>query len=133
MAKAKAKSKRVRRRVSYRPGTNDNISRTFELLGRIPSKLRGTDDFLDIVTWNLRWFHQKESERVERVGEILSVLNADIIVFEEIAEGSLEPIAQYLESRGAGYYSTAYGTTGGQQRGNPRACSQAAVVQCPKP
>lgn len=100
----------------YKPPANDNITRAFDLLGLIPASLRGTEEFLDVVTWNLRWFHQKEPERVERVAEILAALNADVMVFQEIAEGSLEPVAQYLEQRGAGYYSVAYGTTGGQQR-----------------
>ncbi len=115
MAKAKRSGGRGARN-NYSVPQNDNISKTFDLLGMIPAGLRGSDEFLDVVTWNLRWFHHKEAQRVERVAEILSVLNADIMVFEEIADGSLEPIAEYLDRRGAGYYSTAYGTTGGQQR-----------------
>ncbi len=50
------------------------------------------------------------------VADVLEALNADIFVFEEILEGSLDVIAQELGKRGAGHYKTTYGTTGGQQR-----------------
>jgi endonuclease/exonuclease/phosphatase family metal-dependent hydrolase len=100
----------------YEPVENDNISRGFDALGLIPEKFRGKDDFLDIVTWNIRYFHHYDTERLERISQILSVLNADIIVLQEILHGALEPVAQRLAALGAGYYQVEYGTTGGNQR-----------------
>jgi endonuclease/exonuclease/phosphatase family metal-dependent hydrolase len=68
------------------------------------------------VTWNIRFFHDQDTERVKRIVNILSELNADIIVLEEIKDQSLEIVAQELRRIEAGYYQTAYGTTGGDQR-----------------
>jgi len=99
---------------TYHPTPNDHLSEAFSDL--VPDKYKGTDSFLDIVTWNIRYFHDRDRGRVQRVLEILNALNADIIVLQEILEGSLEVIAQGLEKRAAGYYRIAYGTTGGDQR-----------------
>lgn len=107
---------RGRSRHAYVPPANDHLSDAFDAAGLIPDRFKGTDDFLDIVTWNIRYFHHRDKSRVKRVTEILNVLNADIIVLQEILDGSLEPVTAGLEQRGAGYYQVAYGTTGGNQR-----------------
>jgi endonuclease/exonuclease/phosphatase family metal-dependent hydrolase len=104
------------KRKPYEPVSNDNISRAFDVTGLVPERLRGTDEFLDIVTWNIRYFHHYDSNRVERISDILSALNADIIVLQEILDGSLEPVAERLAALGAGHYQVQYGTTGGNQR-----------------
>ena len=92
---------------------NDNIS---VLLGAIDPKFNDTDDFLDIVQWNLRWFDGNEPEKVAKIEQVLSILNSDIFVFQEIAHGSLDGMAQSLKAAGKGNYQVAYGDTGGQQR-----------------
>lgn len=92
---------------------NDNISK---LLGGVSSKFIDNDDFIDIIQWNLRWFNSNEPDRVKKIEQVLSVLNSDIFVFQEIAEGSLDGIAKSLSDKGKGTYEVAYGTTGGQQR-----------------
>jgi hypothetical protein len=92
---------------------NDNIS---SMLGGINPSFNDTNDFLDIVQWNLRWFNANEKERVQKIQQVLSVLNSDIFVFQEIAEGSLDGIAKALNDEGKGSYVVKYGNTGGQQR-----------------
>jgi endonuclease/exonuclease/phosphatase family metal-dependent hydrolase len=92
---------------------NDNISK---LLGGVDPKFNDSDDFMDIVQWNLRWFNSKEKERVKKIEKVLSVLNSDIFVFQEVAENSLDEIAASLTASGKGTYQVTYGTTGGQQR-----------------
>ena len=93
---------------------NDRISAVFESI--VPAQYRGTDRFLDIITWNLRWFTARDNKRVDRVTAIMDALNADIFVCQEIECGSLDAIADQLSNDGAGHYKTAYGTTGGDQR-----------------
>lgn len=95
------------------PG-NDNLSVSFKNL--VPEKYRGTDQYLDIVAWNIRYFHHKDKKRVARVTDILTALNADVIVCEEILDQSLNEVAEGLTKRGAGHYEVVYGTTGGNQR-----------------
>jgi hypothetical protein len=92
---------------------NDNIS---SLLGGINPKFNDTDDFIDIVQWNLRWFNSKEPDRAAKIEQVLSTLNSDIFVFQEIADGSLDSLAKSLSDNGKGSYEVKYGTTGGQQR-----------------
>jgi hypothetical protein len=92
---------------------NDNIS---ELLGGFDPKFIDNNDFLDIVQWNLRWFNSMEKEREKKIEQVLSLLNSDIFVFQEIEEGSLDNIANSLSKNGKGSYRVVYGTTGGQQR-----------------
>jgi endonuclease/exonuclease/phosphatase family metal-dependent hydrolase len=82
----------------------------------VPEELRGTDQFLDVVTWNIRFFHDRDPARVEDIARVLATLNADIVVCQEILDGSLDAVAQKLREAGAGYYQTVYGTTGGNQR-----------------
>lgn len=98
----------------YTPPSNDNLSKAFEDL--VPPKYRGTNRFLDLVTWNVRNFNNRDPRRVTRVTSILTALNADIIVMQEIEEGSLTVVIDRLAKAGAGHYKVAYGTTGGDQR-----------------
>ncbi len=101
---------------NYQPPANDYISQTFEALRLVPRALRGSDRFLDVLTWNLRYFHDMDAARVKLISDILSVINADLLVLEEIKHESLKPVVENLANAGAGYYDTAYGTTGGNQR-----------------
>lgn len=93
--------------------SNDNITK---LLGGFSKDYVDTDDFIDIVQWNLRWFNHREKERVDKIEKVLSVLNSDIFVFQEVESGSLDGIAESLTQKGLGSYVVAYGHTGGQQR-----------------
>jgi endonuclease/exonuclease/phosphatase family metal-dependent hydrolase len=101
---------------NYTPVSNDNLSRRFDAVDIVPDNLKGSEEFLDLVTWNIRFFHDRDSERVERISQILSELNGDVIVLQEILDDSLEPVIKRLEELGAGHYEVAYGTTGGNQR-----------------
>ncbi len=97
--------------------SNDRISLAINDI--VPKNLRGTERFLDIVCWNLKWFKSsapQDQTRVKTVTDILDQINADIFVFEEVMEGSLETVADELRKRGAGDYEIHYGTTGGNQR-----------------
>lgn len=94
--------------------SNDNLSTA--LTGVIPPDFRGRDEFLDIISWNIRWFNDSDPVRVQRITEILSVLNADVFVFQEIRNNSLNAVAERLFAAGAGDYKVMYGTTGGDQR-----------------
>lgn len=98
---------------------NDSISELFQIAlpdGLVPDLQEGTDRFLDLVTWNIKFFDLKSAERVRRIGRILNEIAADIFVFQEIAEGAMEPVANFLNDVGAGAYSVVQGTTGGSQR-----------------
>ena len=101
---------------NYDPPENDNITQAFDTADLIPDHLKGSDKFLDIVTWNIRYFHHHDENRVERISQVLSLLNSDIIVLQEILDESLAPVAANLRDQGAGHYEVAYGTTGGNQR-----------------
>lgn len=95
----------------------DNISKALEnVTGGIPKEAKGKDEYFDLVSWNLRWFNSQEPDRVELVSEVLSYLNADIFVLQEIEPGSLDIVIDKLKDRGAGTYKVFYGTTGGDQR-----------------
>lgn len=104
-------------RYNVRTSANDRISEAFESL--VPEKHKGTDRFLDVVFWNIRFFNKEDPERVETIAQLLAVLNADLFIFEEIYDGAMDGVADRLRELGAGTYSTEstrYGTTGGQQR-----------------
>lgn len=92
---------------------NDNISK---MIYQFNPKFIDSDDFLDIVQWNLRWFNNREKKRAYKIEQVLSTLNSDIFVFQEVAEGSLDDIAYNLSKSGKGSYIVKYGLTGGQQR-----------------
>lgn len=93
---------------------NDNIS---ELLGnRIPDQYKDSDEFLDIISWNLRWFNSMEKKRADKIYQVIATLNADLFVFQEVEDESLDGIRDKLNEKGLGSYRTHYGKTGGNQR-----------------
>lgn len=98
------------------PILNDNISRLLRSGDFVPKKFEGSDRFLDIITWNIKFFNDRDPKRVENIRIIMQELNADIFVLQEIEDGALDVIADMLTTSGAGLYKTAYGTTGGDQR-----------------
>lgn len=115
MAKRKiSPTRKTAGKRSLKIAPNDNLSEGFG--DAIPEPYRGTDRFLDVVCWNIRYFHHHDAARVKRVTEVLAALNADILVLEEILEDSLAPVAEGLAKKKAGFYEVAYGTTGGNQR-----------------
>src|ERR1043166_3415553 len=93
---------------------NDNLSG--HLNRYVPESLRGTDRFLDLINWNIRWFNPRDAARLKRITQVFTELNADILVCQEIEAGALDAVADRLNATGAGFYKTAYGTTGGDQR-----------------
>jgi endonuclease/exonuclease/phosphatase family metal-dependent hydrolase len=96
--------------------SNDKISGILLKNNLVPEEMKGTDKFLDVVNWNIRYFHNRDSARVKMVTDILSELNADVIVLMEILEDSLAEVVAGLGRRKAGHYDVRYGTTGGNQR-----------------
>ncbi len=92
---------------------NDNITK---LIGKVLPQYHDTDDYIDIVQWNLRWFNSKEPKRVDAIYKVLAQLNSDIFVFQEVADGSVDGLAERLTKAGLGTCETSYGLTGGQQR-----------------
>ncbi|MFY8126739.1 MAG: endonuclease/exonuclease/phosphatase family protein [Chitinophagaceae bacterium] len=92
---------------------NDNIS---TLIGGVDKKFIDNNDFIDIIQWNLRWFNSKDESRVDKIKQILALINSDIFVFQEVALGSLDKICDWLNKNGHGSYDVFYGNTGGQQR-----------------
>ena len=98
---------------------NDTISELFEIAlpnGLVRDDLQGTNRFLDIVTWNIKFFDLKSAEHVRQIGRILNEIAANVIVFQEIDEGAMLPVANFLNDIGAGAYQVEQGTTGGNQR-----------------
>lgn len=119
MAKTKTSKNPLARKPSnseYVVPANDNISRSFKKLDLVPAQYRGTEKFLDVVTWNIRFFHDRDPNREKMIASILASLNADIIVLQEILDNSLYQVTDMLKRKKAGYYQTVYGTTGGNQR-----------------
>jgi endonuclease/exonuclease/phosphatase family metal-dependent hydrolase len=95
----------------------DNISALLDAKNLVPEKFRGTDKFLDVISWNIRWFDSADPDRVKAIADVLGTLNADILVLVEIAsDGALEQVVSQLAADKAGFYSASYGSTGGQQR-----------------
>lgn len=100
-----------------RENVPDQIGRFLDARKLVPKAYWGTDRFLDIVSWNIRWFDSQDPRRIKAIRQILGQINADILVLTEIAEdGALDDVAKGLAADKVGYYSTHYGTTGGQQR-----------------
>lgn len=93
---------------------NDNISAAINEY--VPEDLRGTDRYLDIVNWNIRYFNELDPGRVRLISKIMGEINADIFVLQEIADGAMDAVASALNDSGAGLYKTSYGSTGGTQR-----------------
>jgi endonuclease/exonuclease/phosphatase family metal-dependent hydrolase len=114
-------------RQMVRAELNDNLSRSFA--GMVPQEYRDTDQYLNIVQWNIEWFgaqksKDKDKRRVEVVTDILEAFNADLFVFQEVAgpsqdgryPGVFDSIATELGTRGAGDYVVYYTKAGGEQR-----------------
>lgn len=100
-----------------RDDNEDRIGRLLNGQGLVPKKFQDTDEFLDVVSWNIRYFDHADPTRVEHVTKVLAALNADVFVLCEIADdGVLEEVVEGLAKAKAGFYSVEYGTTGGQQR-----------------
>lgn len=115
--KKKAPAKRTRPRRPVQPpevAENDNISAAIAEF--VPEHLRGTDRFLDIVNWNIRYFNELDSARVRLITKIMGEINGDIFILQEIADQAVNDVASALNAAGAGLYKTAYGRTGGSQR-----------------
>ncbi|WP_150286315.1 endonuclease/exonuclease/phosphatase family protein [Rhabdaerophilum calidifontis] len=77
---------------------------------------RGSDKFLDLVTWNIKWFNVKDPKRVDLIAQIMAEINADVFVLQEIEDQSMEPVIRKLFEYGAGSYKSYYGSLGGDQR-----------------
>ena len=113
--KAKASAKKVAAHAEMPPtGENDNISSAINEY--VPDNLRGSDRFVDIVNWNIRYFNELDPARIRLITKIMGEINGDIFVLQEISEGAMEKVAAALNDSGAGFYKTAYGRTGGTQR-----------------
>lgn len=112
----KAAKKAANSTANYQPAANDHLSAAFDALKMIPPRFRGSDQFLDVISWNIRYFNYRDPQRVRQIADVLKVLNGDILVLQEIDFGAMEPVIEILEQEGAGFYEVAYGTTGGNQR-----------------
>ncbi len=99
---------------SSRRAPNDNLSAILDDL--VPGHLDGTDRFLDVATWNIRYFNSRDPERVETITRIMQEINADVYVLQEIEDGSLSEVTHTLVRSGAGLYAAEYGKTGGRNR-----------------
>ncbi len=110
--KATSKKKTSKKAISV--SSNDRLTEAFGDL--VPEHFRGSDRFLDVVAWNIRYFHDQDEKRVERISQIMNAINADIFILEEILEQSLDPVIQKLKKLGAGHYRAVYGETGGNQK-----------------
>lgn len=95
---------------------NDRITELFQSKGLVPESAQSDDRFLDLVTWNIKFFNNRDPKRITIITNILQELNADLFVFQEIEDRSLDTVAQNLIDAGAGLYKVVYGTTGGDQR-----------------
>lgn len=116
-ASAKKAAKKKTPTFFDRGDVEDHISRLLDAQKLVPDEYRGTDEFLDVVSWNIRWFDHKDPKRVAAILKVLDTINADVFVLVEIAEdGALDEIASKLAALDSGFYSVAYGTTGAQQR-----------------
>ncbi len=101
---------------TFRRPENDRFGSLFEAADLVPETQKGHDRYLDVVSWNLRAFHERDPKRVLEVAEVMAEINADLFVLQEVREGSLEPVIRELSARGAGNYEAIYGETGGCQR-----------------
>jgi hypothetical protein len=78
---------------------NDRISEIFEDMLR--PEQRGSDRFLDIVTWNIKWFNASNPDRIARIARIMGEINADLFILQEIEAGAMDPVVQILNGIGA--------------------------------
>jgi endonuclease/exonuclease/phosphatase family metal-dependent hydrolase len=95
---------------------NGNLSKTLEIIGKISEDYVGNPNFLDLITWNIRWFNDSDKDRVQRISDICTVLSADIFVFQEVRDKSLETVVEKLNEKSGEAFTVVYGTTGGDQR-----------------
>jgi exonuclease III len=96
---------------------NDEISRMLDAENLVPTQFRGTDKFIDVVSWNIQFFNHKDPVRVDAIAKILGTLNADIFVLCEIADdGALDQVVEKLAAARAGFYEIKVGRSGGNQR-----------------
>ncbi|MUG95527.1 hypothetical protein F7734_25460 [Scytonema sp. UIC 10036] len=118
MSSKKKQNRRSRQPNSNPPlvASNDRISKLLQSEDLVPDPSQGSDKFFDLITWNIKFFNNRDPKRVAIITNILHELNADIFVFQEIEEHSLDVVAQNLIDSSAGLYKVAYGTTGGDQR-----------------
>lgn len=99
------------------PRSPDRISRLLNAKKLVPKDLRGTDRYLDVVSWNIRFFDHKDPHRVSYIIDVMSAINADMFVLTEIAaDGAMDAVIEGLAKRRAGFYSAFTGSKGGQQR-----------------
>jgi len=113
--KAAAKSSAERPRSQESPALKNLLAR-LEKKNLVPERLRGNDNYLDIVTWNIRYFSHTDPQRVQIIERLMSEINADIFVLQEIEEFALNDLARRLAEKDAGQYRVHYGTTGDDQR-----------------
>jgi hypothetical protein len=137
MAKKRIVKSRARAATGRRPSvsardnvvTSDNDNLSDALADLVPPQHRGTDEYLDVVQWNIEWFGAqksvaKDKRRLGLVIDTLEALNADLFIFQEIAgptsdgryPGALDIVAEELTNRGAGHYVVFYTQAGGEQR-----------------
>ncbi|MBM3487261.1 MAG: hypothetical protein FJX67_11625 [Alphaproteobacteria bacterium] len=107
-------AKKPRRPAAPPIAANDRLSRI--LVDLVPREFRGTDRYLDVVNWNIRYFNARDPDRVRQITRVLKEINGDIFVLQEIEDGALEDVVAALIAGGDGLYKAVYGTTGGDQR-----------------
>jgi len=56
----------------------DRIGKFLDAKKLVPPRFRGTDKFLDIVSWNIRWFDHQDDRRIKAIEQVLTEINADI-------------------------------------------------------
>ena len=44
----------------------------------------GTDETLDIITWNIEWFPKQNDRTIDYIIELIDSLNVDVIALQEI-------------------------------------------------
>ena len=68
-----------RRSTSSVPASNDNLSQY--LKDFVPDELEGDDRFLDLVTWNIKIFNNRDPQRVETITNILREFKCRFVRF----------------------------------------------------
>ncbi|WP_162878827.1 endonuclease/exonuclease/phosphatase family protein [Peribacillus butanolivorans] len=81
----------------------------------VPTELEGTEQYLDLCTWNIKFFTAKP-RRIETITSIMKEINADIYVLQEIADGAMDEVVHQLNLSGEHSYKVVYGKTGGDIR-----------------
>ena len=68
----------------------------------------GTDDALDIMTWNIEWFPKNGEITADYVAQIIDALDMDILAVQEIDDTVLftEMLNQLIEYEG--YFESAW-------------------------